>query len=51
MKIKIHKDWYKETMKRLNYFDKKNFLTEHEKTEYEVLLDIIDYIYRCNGYT
>lgn len=51
MKIIKYKNWYQELSKELNKLDKKEKLTNKERMKYDEILDNIDYIYRCNGYT
>lgn len=54
MKIRTYKKLYKELnkeFKELQKIQEKRNLTEYEEIRYDIILDHLDYIYRCNGYT
>lgn len=54
MKFKEYQEWYKKLhkeFKELQKIKKKRMFTQEEYIRYVQVLDNIDYIYRCNGYT
>lgn len=53
-KIKEHKDWYiylNKKYKIIERIEKERQLTIDEEIQKDEIIDMIDYIYKLNGYT
>lgn len=53
-RIKEHKEWFKYLNKKyeiLKRIEKQRSLTLEEEMQKDEIIDMIDYIYRLNGYT